>query len=293
MRAECAEKMIPQSNVIPPIPRETARVAKAVFGHSNFYIQVGEHLEAILEDIQLASLSEAVRDPMAGGATLPLISFFQFVEGLTDAQAADAVRTRIEWKFALHLPINALPFKEYALCEFRRSSVTNPASRLEFQKLIDRLLTFRPPIDNQIEHIKNSQLLFSVCSANRWNWALQAMCQTLETLACKYPDWLRQVALPHWYGRYNHLSPLSASSASICQGGLTKEDIGADIHHLVVAMIYSGNREMNGLQEVKSLYRIWMQEFNTWKESQIEQRIGLTSKDCESCFNKPGWKEVK
>ncbi len=34
-----------------------------------------------------------------------LITIMQFVEGLTDRQAADAVRSRIDWKYALGLDL--------------------------------------------------------------------------------------------------------------------------------------------------------------------------------------------
>ena len=72
-----------QFNAIPLIPWETARSAKAIFGSRNFYIQVGEQLESILKDIQAEHILEA-------GTIFPPITFFQFLEGLTDAQAINA-----------------------------------------------------------------------------------------------------------------------------------------------------------------------------------------------------------
>ena len=114
-----------QVNTIPPIPRETARSAKAIFGRGNFYIQVGEHLAAILEDIQSEYLLEA-------GAILPQTTFFQFLENLTDAQAIEAVRTRSDWKFALHLPVYPPVFQESALCEFRQRILTSRIVAMSF-----------------------------------------------------------------------------------------------------------------------------------------------------------------
>ena len=132
--------MAGQPNIVPPIPRETVRSAKAVFGPSNFYIQVGERLKVILEEIQLECFAEEARNSMAGGAVLPLVTFFEFVEGLTDSQAADALRTRIDWKYALHLPINLATLRPRVLCEFRRKVFTDPVSQGELQKLVDRLI---------------------------------------------------------------------------------------------------------------------------------------------------------
>jgi len=36
---------------------------------------------------------------------LALVTILQFAEGLTDRQTADAVRTRIDWKYALSLEL--------------------------------------------------------------------------------------------------------------------------------------------------------------------------------------------
>jgi len=268
-------QMIP----VPPVPRETARTAYAIFGRNNFYIQIGEQLETLLEGTQLELISRTEE------RLSPPVTIFQALESLTDAQASDAIRTRIDWKYALHLPIIPPVVSEIALCEFRQGIVSDPASQGEFQKLIDRFLSLRSPIENKIEHPEVPELLFDICSANRLNWAWQTMCKALEALAGKYPDWLRRVALPHWYGRYNRLSLAPASSDSICQQELSMKDIGADIHHLIVEMIHSGHREMNGLQEVKSLYRLWMQQYKKWNETRSDQQVGLTPKDCESCFH--------
>jgi Transposase domain (DUF772) len=43
----------------------------------------------------------------------------QYAEGLTDRQAADAVRTRIDWKYALSLEITDSGFDFSILSEFR------------------------------------------------------------------------------------------------------------------------------------------------------------------------------
>jgi transposase len=102
-------------NPIPSIPKETARAANAIFGRNNFYIVIGEHLDALLEDIQLPGLSENECVSKREGAIGALITFFQFIEGLTDVQAVDAVRTRIDWKFALHLSLIPARFHEYFL----------------------------------------------------------------------------------------------------------------------------------------------------------------------------------
>ncbi|ABA19859.1 transposase [Trichormus variabilis ATCC 29413] len=51
---------------------------------------------------------------------LALVTVMQFIEGLTDRQAADAVRGHIDWKYALSLELNDPGFDYSVLSEFRQ-----------------------------------------------------------------------------------------------------------------------------------------------------------------------------
>jgi hypothetical protein len=105
----------------------------------------------------------------------PLVTYFQFIEGLTDVQAVDAARARIDWKFALHLPINSPSFHEGDLCLFRRKVVNDPACQQELQALLLRLLTFTYSVYSKPQTLDVPVLLSAICSVNRLSWALQTM----------------------------------------------------------------------------------------------------------------------
>ena len=85
---------------IPPIPDETRRVAQAAFPHGNVYIRLRDELGTIYEDHLFAALFPARGQPAESPWRLPLTTVMQFAEGLSDRQAADAVRSRIDWKYA-------------------------------------------------------------------------------------------------------------------------------------------------------------------------------------------------
>jgi transposase len=62
----------------------------------------------------------------------------QFAEGLSDRQAADAVRSRIDWKYALGLDLADTGFDASVLSEFRaRLAADDQAERL--QQMLARL----------------------------------------------------------------------------------------------------------------------------------------------------------
>lgn len=269
------------SKLIPFMPKETARAAAATFGRNNFYIVIGEYLEIILENIPLQSPSEKVLE--VEWAIWALVTFFQFVEGLTDAQAVDAIRTRVDWKFALHLSLNPAPFYEHTFCGFRQRLLMDPVSQSEFQRLVERLVTFVPSLEKNFQSLKGLEVVASVCSVNRLNRAQQAMHQTLEILAVRFPDWLRKITLPHWYGRYNHVTPRLEVAILLGQQRFLMEEIGSDICHLLEKIHQSGLKELEELYEVNVLNQVWVQQFKTPNLTQNYWPENLNLKDCHTC----------
>jgi transposase len=272
------EMMSKQFKLTPPIPKETERSARAAFSSRNFYILTGEHLESILEDIQPKSLLEV-------GIALPQITFFQFLEGLTDAQAIEAIRTRLDWKFALHLPVYPPTFHESGLCKFRQRTLGDQQLQLEFQSLIDHLVTFNPPLNDRFQSFIILELLSYVCTINRLNWMQVSMSQMLEVLAVRFPDWLRKITLPHWYGRYTHTMTGNLPD----QSEFSMEEIAADIDHLLDEIHRSSPLGISELQEVKALERVWKQQI---KKPLTDKHEILNPKDCAYCIHNPGWMEV-
>ena len=82
------------------VPEETARVARAAFPKGNVYMQMYDELGLIDENHQFATLFPRRGQPTEDPARLALILVMQLAENLTDRQAADAVRGRIDWKCA-------------------------------------------------------------------------------------------------------------------------------------------------------------------------------------------------
>ena len=86
-----------------PIPAETVRIARAAFPKGTLCMQMRDTLGPFYEDSQFAALFSSTGQPAAAPARLALVLVLQFAEGLSDRQAADAVRGRIDWKYA-HSP---------------------------------------------------------------------------------------------------------------------------------------------------------------------------------------------
>src|SRR5512143_1507559 len=87
------------------IPEETARVARAAFPKGNPYMKLRDEVGLLHNDDQFVELFSKVGQPGEAPGLLALVIVFQFMEGLSDRQAADAVRGRIDWKYALGLEL--------------------------------------------------------------------------------------------------------------------------------------------------------------------------------------------
>jgi transposase len=92
-----------QPQVVYLVPEETARVAWAAFPKGNAYMRMRDELGAIYDDHMFAPLFAVQGQPAVSPTRLALTLVLQFAEGLSDRQAADAVRSRIDWKYALAL----------------------------------------------------------------------------------------------------------------------------------------------------------------------------------------------
>ena len=90
---------------IPAVPEETVRVARAAFPKGNLYLKMRDELGTFYKDEDFAALFPTRGQPAFSPWRLALITVMQFSEGLSDRQAAEAVRARIDWKYALSLEL--------------------------------------------------------------------------------------------------------------------------------------------------------------------------------------------
>ena len=124
------------------IPDETVRVAHAAFPKGNLYMEMQAELGLIYTNPRFASLFSPTGQPAEDPARLALVLVMQALEGLSDRQTADAVRSRIDWKYALALELTDPGFDASVLSEFRLRLITGA---MEMQ-LLDTLLTLLQPV---------------------------------------------------------------------------------------------------------------------------------------------------
>ena len=123
------------------IPAETARVARAAFPKGTVVTRLRDEFSIIYQDEDFGRLYPSQGQPALAPWRLALVTVFQFLENLSDRQAADAVRARIDWKYALGLELTDPGFHFSVLTEFRARLVTGNAEHLLLDRMLERFKT--------------------------------------------------------------------------------------------------------------------------------------------------------
>ena len=133
---------------------------------------------------------------------LALVSVMQFAENLSDRQAAEAVRARIDWKYALSLPLADSGFHYSVLSEFR--------DRLLQGSLESKLLDTFLELCQQLGYLRtrgrqrtdSTHVLGAVKVLNSLELVGETLRHALNVLATVVPEWLKQQVKPEWFDRY-------------------------------------------------------------------------------------------
>src|SRR5690242_8524978 len=189
---------------IPEIPAETVRVVRAVFPKGNLYIHLRDTLGTIYQDELFADLYPTRGQPAEAPWRLALVTIFQFLENLTDRQAADAVRSRLDWKYSLSLELTDPGFDHTVLSEFRTRLVAASAE----ERFLEALLTLCKEHGwlkaRGRQRTDSTHILAKIRALNRAECVVETLRHALNVLAVVAPDWLRSQVQSEWLERYGH-----------------------------------------------------------------------------------------
>jgi hypothetical protein len=264
-----------QTPMFPPIPAETASAVAAVFGKGNSYVIIGDRLESLFAKMDLSWLDRGV-NPTYSLLIYALVTVFQFNERLPDRRAAEALRSRPDWKYALHLPLMHPGIVPLALCEFRRQLWHNSIGVQTFQDIVAAVAACGlSPIDNEAP-IDVSDILASICNLSRLEQITDALRAALETLAANRPEWLLRTARPCWYDRYTTRQSLRDLSSIMPDQLALGQAIGEDAAHLLDAI--DDAPDLAQLPEIQLLQRVYSGQFDLI-ENELRWRLPL----CLNC----------
>jgi transposase len=187
---------------IQPVPEETARVARAAFPRGTPYLSFRDALGLIFQDEDFAALFPAWGQPGLPPWRLALITILQFREQLSDRQAAEAVRARIDWKYLLGLELDHPGFDFSVLSEFRDRLLAGSAEALLLDRLLERCRTLGFLKARRQQRTDSTHVLAAIRVLSRLELVTETLRAALNELATVIPDWLQRLAPLEWYERY-------------------------------------------------------------------------------------------
>jgi transposase len=218
------------------VPAETSRVAKACFPHGHPYLRLYDELGPLFCDQDFADLFPARGQPAAAPGRLAIVTLLQFAERLPDRQAADAVRSRIDWQYVLGLELTDAGFDHTILSEFRERLVDHQATSRLFDLVLERLQAQGVIRARGRQRSDSTHVLGAIRATNRLALVGEAMRAALNALAVVAPEWLRGHAQPEWVARYGPRFAHSRLPESSPKRQALAEVIGADGHILLHAV---------------------------------------------------------
>jgi transposase len=189
---------------IGPFPQETARVAKAACPQGSTCMKMRDVLGVFFADEMFVNLFPPDGQPALAPWRLALVTIMQCAEGLSDRQAAEAVRMRIDWKYALGLDLEDGGFDFSVLCEFRARLIEGQAESLLFEAMLTYLKQHGLIKAGGRQRTDATHVLAAVRAINRVVCVGETLCAALNTLAEVAPQWLRSFAPDEWDERYAH-----------------------------------------------------------------------------------------
>src|SRR6266516_3990132 len=191
-----------QPEKIGDVPEETVRVAKASFPKGNRYIRLRDVLGTIFDDQEFADLFPRRGQPAEAPWRLALVCLVQYIEDLTDRQAADAVRSRMDIKYLLGLELTDPGFDFSVLSEFRTRLIEHQAEHRLFALLVEKLSEQGYLKKRGSQRTDSTHILAAVHRYHRVELLPETLRAALNELAAQDPEWLQQWVPVDWFKRY-------------------------------------------------------------------------------------------
>jgi transposase len=251
-----------QLKEIPSVPDETARVARAAFPKGNAWLSLRDELGTIYSDEMFVGLYPSRGQPAEAPWRLALVLVMQFADGLSDRQAAEAVRSRIDWKYLLGLELTDPGFDSTVLSEFRTRLVEGSAERRMLDAILELCRARKWLAARGRQRTDSTHVLGMIRALHRLECAGETMRHALDSLAVSAPDWLRRLSPPEWLERYGRRFDDYRLPKGKDERQAYAEQIGADGYALLDA-IYAQETAawLRQIPALEIMRQVWVQQF--------------------------------
>ena len=258
---------------LPAIPDATAAAVRAAFPKGNLYVDLRAEFGTLYTDQLFTDLYPPAGRPVEVPPwRLALVMVMQYIEGLTDRQAADAVRRCMDWKYALSLDLHDPGFDFTLLHDFRERLLAHDAT----QRFLDTFLTTckaRGWIKARgTQRTDSTHVLAAIRTLNRLEHMLETLRLALNQLSEADPQWVRGWVPREWYERYGPRADSFHLPKAASQRETLAVQIGADGYTLMDTVLgHDAARHLRPLPALEVLRCVWLQQYYRCTEPGMEE----------------------
>ncbi|MDH6115630.1 transposase [Kitasatospora sp. MAP12-15] len=184
------------------VPALTARMARASNPGGTTAMWVRDHLDGLWSDEDFADWYPRDGRPGLSPAQLATVSVLQFLLGLCDRDAAEAVRCRIDFKYALGLDLDDPGFHHSVLTDFRDRLLEDGRADRLLDLALARLKDAGLIRERTTQRTDSTHVLAAVRNLTRLELVTEAMRAALEELARTAGHALADLVEEDWGRRY-------------------------------------------------------------------------------------------
>jgi transposase len=248
--------------VQPPwgMPAETAAIGKAILKEDSPYRLIGDRLFERYSENDYADLYSPEGKPGISPVILAFVTVFQFMERLPDRQAAESLRMRMDWKYALHLPLAYEGFDYSVLSEFRDRLLAHQAEGRVFEQLVQEFRTMGLIKERGKQRTDSIAMLMKVRHLSRLELVVETLRLAVGAILKADRAWGEALIPPSWEERYGERFVLQRHTKE----ELAEHDknVGSDGEWLMARLAGEGApAEIKNLAEVQVLKTVWAQQF--------------------------------
>jgi transposase len=194
--------MYSREQEIGSIPEETIRVARAAYPKGNVHMRMRDTFGILFEKADFQKMYSRFGQPGIAAWRLMLVTIMQYTEDLSDRQAAEAVRGRIDWKYVLGLALDDAGFDFSVLSEFRSRLLESEAGQYLFELMLTAFKEHGLLNSGGRQRTDSRHVLAAVHGLNRLAVVGETLRAALNCLAVVCPQWLISQTETDWFERY-------------------------------------------------------------------------------------------
>jgi transposase len=255
-----------------PMPEETGRIGKKLLEETDAYRLIGDQLFEEWKEEEVADLYSSEGKPGFSPVILAFVSVFQFMERLADRQAAQALRMRLDWKYALHLPLEDMGFDYSVLSEFRDRLIEGGAENQVFEKLVEQIRGMGLIKERGKQRTDSIAMLVKVRRLSRIEMVVETLRLAVVALVAANREWSEEVIPPSWEQKYGERFVRQRYSEQ--EWKEYEANIGNDGQWMLKRLRDGGApAELQDLPEVQVFSTVWAQQFRKAQGEMVYQEL--------------------